>query len=82
MEKPFAEFAATCPNRIDIPMIRRPVNGLNVEPIQPIPRCRERTPENWGDADPRAARWLLSGGDPMVLGFCEFLNCPRMKLAR
>jgi len=51
-------------------MTRRPVNGLNIEIGEPQGRCRLRTPPHWGDADPRAARWLWSGGSPLVLGLC------------
>jgi hypothetical protein len=60
------------------PIERRPVNGLNIEPIEPQPRCRLKTPEHWNDRDPLAARWLCSGGSPLVLGWCSG-NCPLKK---
>ena len=57
-------------------VVRRPANALNIEVGAPSPRCRLKTPEEWGAADPRAARWLLSGGSPYVLGVCTPQACP------
>lgn len=65
----------TCRHLIQLGVPSRPANALNVEVGQPLPRCRLRTPEHWGDADPRAARWLLSGGSPLVLGLCAPNGC-------
>ena len=65
-----------CKNLIAPELLRRRANALNVEVGQPVPRCRLKTPEHWGDADPRAARWLLSGGSPLVLGLCTPNGCP------
>jgi hypothetical protein len=65
-----------CQKLIQLGVPRRPANALNVEVGQPLDRCRLKTPEHWGDADPEAARWLLSGGSPLVLGMCTPNNCP------
>jgi hypothetical protein len=75
----FAVMSESCGDRMDLPLQRRPVNGLNVEIGQPISRCRQRTPENWGTFDPRGARWLASGGDAMILGSCNRAQCPRLR---
>lgn len=67
-----------CPYRIQPPIIRRPGNALNIEIGKPLPRCRLKTPKNWGDADPTASRWINSGGTPEIFGTC-LGNCPRRK---
>lgn len=74
----FQAMSETCGARVVLALIRRPGNALNVEPIQPMSRCRQRTPPEWGDVDPRGARWLASGGDAMILGICGRARCPRM----
>lgn len=74
----FAEVAAGCRHRIELPLERRPANALNIEIGASLPRCRLRTPEHWGDADPRAARWLLSGGSALILGPCSRARCPQL----
>lgn len=68
--------AEKCPQRIALPVPRRPGNALNVEIGSPVPRCRCRTPESWGGFDPRAVRWLNSGGSALVLGPCSAEACP------
>lgn len=75
----FVAMAETCGERVALPILRRPAPGLNVEIGKPLDRCRLRTPPEWGDFDPRGARWLGSGGDPLVLGVCSRARCPRMK---
>ncbi len=65
-----------CPKLIAPELLRRPANALNVEVGQAVPRCRLKTPEHWGDADPEATRWLRSGGSPLVLGPCTPNACP------
>jgi hypothetical protein len=65
-----------CRERVSLPLLPRPANALNVEIGQPLDRCRLKTPEHWGEADPRGARWLLSGGSALVLGTCEARACP------
>jgi hypothetical protein len=65
-----------CPQRIELPLIRRPGNALNVEIGTPLPRCRCHTPEDWGANDPRGARWLASGGSGYVFGTCSRAACP------
>ena len=73
----FRRYAAGCPNRVPGgPVPRRPANALNVEVGRPADRCRLRTPPEWGNSDPRATRWLLSGGGPFVLGRCARAACP------
>jgi len=62
-----------CPNRIEPELPRRPVNGLNVEVGPPAPRCRRKLPKHWKGVT--AARWLLSGGSPLVFGRCSS-SCP------
>ncbi len=58
-----------CQNRIQVEIERRPGNVLAVEMAGGNPRCRLLVPPNWkGDAT--AARWLLSGGSPLVFGRC------------
>lgn len=74
----FVRLRRTCPERIEPPALRRPANALNVETGAPAARCRLKTPESWGDADPRAVRWLWSGGSPLVLGKCACPGCPRL----
>jgi hypothetical protein len=75
----FADFAPRCPDRVSLPLAPRPANALNVEIGEPSPRCRQRTPVEWGEADPRAQRWLASGGSALVLGGCDCAACPRAK---
>jgi hypothetical protein len=70
----FAKFAADCPWRIVADLPRRPANALNVEVGTPLPRCRMKPPEHWGDKAPGAARWLASGGSSLVFGPCS-RNC-------
>ena len=65
-----------CPKLITPELLRRPANALNVEVGQAAPRCRLKTPEHWGDADPEATRWLRSGGSPLALGPCTPNACP------
>lgn len=75
----YEDMRGLCPDRLDLGIERRPANALNVEIGQPLTRCRLRTPGNWGDHDHRATRWLLSGGEPLVLGLCSASGCPRAK---
>lgn len=72
----FEAGAESCPQRIVMGVERRPGNALNVEIGAPMPRCRCRTPDDWGGADPRARRWLASGGTPLMLGLCSAAACP------
>lgn len=72
----FAEFAAACDQRIELGVPPRRANALNLEVGQPMTRCRMRTPEHWGDADPGARRWIGSGGSLLVFGHCEPGACP------
>jgi hypothetical protein len=70
----FCAFSSACPHRIEPTLERRPGNALNIEIGQPSARCRLRPPRHWGAAV-SVARWLLSGGDPMVLGYCSRAGC-------
>lgn len=45
----------------------------------PAARCRQKPPSSWAGCDPNGARWLLSGGSPLVFGECDN-NCPLLKL--
>lgn len=65
-----------CDDLIQLGVPPRPANALNIEVGQPLDRCRLKTPAHWGLVDPRGARWLLSGGSPLVLGLCS-ANCPK-----
>lgn len=78
----FAAFAETCAERIELDVERRPGNALNLEIGAPVPRCRLRPPEHWGDRAPSVSRWLRSGGSPLVLGHCECRGCPLLREAR
>lgn len=60
----------SCRYMVECELARRPANALNVEIGQPLARCQLKTPKHWGDRDPLATRWLLSGGSPLVLGVC------------
>ena len=71
----FPDFASRCPHRIEIPLHRRPVNGLNVETGKALPRCKLLPPIEWGDRARSVIRWLLSGGSPLVLGHCSIHGC-------
>lgn len=74
----FDAMASRCGERLDVPLERRPANALNVEIGQPLPRCRLRTPPEWSGFDPRGARWLLSGGSPLILAPCSRSRCPKL----
>jgi hypothetical protein len=70
-----------CPHRIEFELQRRRANALNVEPIQPMPRCKLKPPKHWGSPERAcelAIRWLWSGGDGMVFGKCSG-RCPLEK---
>lgn len=71
-----------CSERVEMDVPRRPANALNVEVGTPLPRCRLKTPASWRGFDPRATRWLLSGGDPLVLGPCQQCKGSTDKLDR
>lgn len=75
----FGDFAAACDARMDLPVVRRPGNALNVEHVSPQDRCREQPPEHWPSSGPGVGRWLASGGSPLVLGTCRAGGCPRLK---
>ena len=72
----FTSFVRTCPERIEPEALRRPANALNIEIGTPTARCRLKPPESWNGADPRAFRWIHSGGSPLVLGKCACPGCP------
>lgn len=71
----FDVFAGQCQQQVCAPFERRPANALNVEPIQPLHRCKLKPPEHWPNDGPTASRWLLSGGSPLVFGMCT-QACP------
>ncbi len=74
----FVAMADCCPERLEAELQRRPVNGLNIEVGTGLDRCRLLTPPEWGDQDPRATRWLASGGLITVLAPCGRGCCPRL----
>lgn len=66
----FVEFARHCPYRIESPVIRRRGNALNIEIGTALERCKLQPPRQW-PVGTSVARWLLSGGDSLVLGHCK-----------
>lgn len=73
----FRERAGRCTDRVEVALARRPANALNVEIGKSLDRCRLQTPPEWGTADPRATRWLWSGGSPLILDPCACATCPK-----
>jgi hypothetical protein len=65
-----------CRSRVEIPLIRRPANALNVEPIQPLDRCLNKSPSHWPPG--MALRWRASGGEAYVFGLCS-PRCPVLR---
>ena len=65
----WANLSEYCNNRVVPEIIRRPVNGLNVEIGRPRARCLYRSP------DGRGLTWYLSGGSAVDYGLCEQLHC-------
>ena len=66
-----------CPFLIEIEVERRPGNALNVEIGAPCARCKLKPPSHWKKTtnSDMSARWLMSGGSPLVFGNCS-TNCP------
>jgi len=69
-------MSKACRYMIEPKLPRRPVNGLCVEIGQPATRCILKVPEHWPKGGPSGARWLMSGGDPLVFGLCQKSECP------
>jgi hypothetical protein len=69
----FDDLCAVCPDRVDLPVERRPGNALNVEIGTPLPRCAQRSP------DGRGLAWIASGGSWLAYGHCRASACPRTK---
>lgn len=69
------ERRLTCGAMLTPAFQHRPGNALNVEPIQPMPRCLDKKPETWPEGA-SALRWMASGGEAWVFGPCSS-NCPR-----
>ena len=70
--KTFGEYSEGCPDKLGIPIERRPANALCVEYMEPAPRCKQQSP------DGRGSIWLLSGGSPLAYGRCCRSACPRL----
>lgn len=70
--KTFGEYSEGCPDKLGIPIERRPANALCVEYMEPAPRCKQQSP------DGRGSIWLLSGGSPLAYGRCCRSQCPRL----
>lgn len=67
-----------CSERVELDVIRRPVNGLVIESgCWGGPRCLLKPPSNWAGSSVTPLRWLWSGGSPLVLGPCSG-NCPKV----
>lgn len=64
-----------CGSRIELVLIRRPGNALNIEIGQGVPRCLNKRPSNW-PAEASSLRWIGSGGEPTVFGACTPNKCP------
>lgn len=71
----FAEVSRACPNRVELPLERRPANALNLEIGQGLDRCMVQRPAHWPE-HMGALRWLASGGTALVLGPCSAGECP------
>lgn len=68
----FKRYCEGCPNLIEIAVQRRPGNALNIEIGTPADRCKLKAP----GGPNMAARWLMSGGDPLAFGLCSRSTCP------
>lgn len=68
-----------CGQLVSADFLRRPANALNVEVMQPMPRCRRKMPEHWSGTGTSSLRWLASGGSPLVFGRCTPANCPQRR---
>lgn len=73
-----AWFDEPCDRRVLPRFERRPGNALNIEIGSPSVRCKDRVPDHWPEGM-SSARWLLSGGSPLVLGTCSPGACPRRR---
>jgi len=69
-----------CASQVLFQVQRRPVNGLNVEIGQPLPRCLNKLPEHWTGTGASSARWIASGGSALVFGYCTPNACPKEML--
>lgn len=61
---------------MELPVPRRPVNGLNIEAGEPSPRCFLKPPVNIAGIAASGVRWLGSGGSPLAFGPCIRSSCP------
>lgn len=71
---------AECSHRVQ-PNAGRPRGTtlcMEIAYSHPAARCRMKPPHSWEGHDPNGARWLLSGGDPLVFGECNN-ECPLLK---
>ena len=81
----FEDIAKICGSRIEVALIRRPGNALNVEIGQALDRCAGKHPPEWKNrpgTTPSTRRWLASGGSPLVLGPCAFSDCPKIQAVK
>lgn len=69
------ERRETCGGMVTPAFLHRRANALNVEPMQPTPRCLDKKPSHWPEGM-SALRWRASGGDALVFGLCS-ADCPR-----
>lgn len=66
----YKRFASKCPHRISIQEERRPANALCIEAFGGGDRCKLCVPDHW-PKNISAARWIMSGGSPLVFGYCS-----------
>jgi hypothetical protein len=72
----WAELAKHCCNRVEPELLRRPVNGLNIEIGAPQPRCLFRSPDGRGfTKNGGSLDWYLSGGSVLDYGHCQQSEC-------
>lgn len=69
------EHSEACGSRVMPAFLHRRANALNVEPMQPAARCLNRKPEHWPESM-SALRWIGSGGEALVFGYCSAQHCP------
>ena len=73
----FSEYMLNCKHRQEPEIIRRPVNGLNIEIGQPLSRCLLKPPHPHGSN----LLWWMSGGSLLDYGVCCRNDCTEMKEA-
>lgn len=76
----WGEYSEGCLAKQTPPLERRPVNGLNIEIGQPMPRCTLQPPDGRGiTRDGSTLAWLHSGGSLLAYGRCTRDTCPKRR---